>query len=159
MYDHVLNKPINELQHAGVKGMKWGVRKDKEHKAEKKAQKADKKWEKELTKKGGTSRAYVKALNETGSVMNSKLAKLNDEFKDVGNVTNNKSYNDAAAAIMNSYPKVLQQKLNSQANNISPSKKKRIDYIIDQNSGVVMYEISDNKEIKHAGVKGIRCKN
>jgi 2'-5' RNA ligase len=76
---------ISELFHSGVKGMKWGVRKDKGHEGErvktKKLDKLDQQWEKEM---GRT--AFIKLHNAAAKKMNDGgIDRINNkpEYKDV----------------------------------------------------------------------------
>lgn len=74
------------LEHHGVKGMKWGVRKDKGHEGEsatkRQIAKADKKYAKSFSGVNG----LIKVQNQVADHMNSRLGALNDKYsgKDVG---------------------------------------------------------------------------
>lgn len=71
------------LEHFGVKGMKWGVRKSPEKaaaKAEKKLVKADKKWE----KKQFTLNQGIKRHNEMATLVNANIDRFNNDPRWVG---------------------------------------------------------------------------
>ena len=63
---HEDKPPLSELRHYGVKGMRWGVRKDRETRRENKAQKFDKKVSDINSKidahKGGRKKRYIRKL-------------------------------------------------------------------------------------------------
>lgn len=63
---HEDKPPLSELQHYGVKGMKWGVRKDRETRRENKAKKFDQKVSDINSKidahKGGRKKRYIRKL-------------------------------------------------------------------------------------------------
>lgn len=71
------------LEHYGVKGMKWGVRKSPEAKAakaEKKLVKADKKWEKQQF----TFNQGIKRHNEMATLVNANVDRFNNDPRWVG---------------------------------------------------------------------------
>lgn len=70
------------IYHHGVKGMKWGVRKDKyksmsraERKKTKKTYKAQKKFE------ANVAYNWHKAYNEAANIMNEKIPQINEKYK------------------------------------------------------------------------------
>jgi hypothetical protein len=98
-------KGLNFLEHAGVKGMKWGVRKErrqikKTNPARRKVRKADKKWEKKATK----SKTIRKIYNKSGKEINANIKLINEkpQYKNK-NISGDpkllKKYNDEMSAM------------------------------------------------------------
>ena len=79
----------DELQHSGVKGMKWGVRKEA-----RKLKRAQRKWDRAYR------RNYVKAYNKASEHMNANIDSFNKKWESVfgaGNWSLNPRYNEYIA--------------------------------------------------------------
>jgi hypothetical protein len=63
---HCATKDSNELYHYGVKGMKWGVRRDRDGGSSSASARRKKNVAQELGKNSATMKDYVKAVNKYG---------------------------------------------------------------------------------------------
>ena len=113
---HMSETPVSYLEHYGVKGMKWGVRKDKGHEGERATKraiaKADKKYEKDA--KSGTS--WVNIHNTFASKMNAELDAFNARHPDAD------IFNDpdskASKAYIKDYERLVDKTVKSMTNDI-----------------------------------------
>ncbi len=67
------------LKHQGVKGMKWGVRKDRGHEGEKAKTKTIAKLDKQYEKSFAGASGYIKVQNQMAEHINARVASLNDK--------------------------------------------------------------------------------
>ena len=137
-----------EIQHVGVKGMKWGKRKSRSAymtrrtaKAEKKLAKKDEKWEKKQNPYAMAAETHNRALPK----MTKFLSELDKKYKNA----NFDDENDAEAKkyfkeFENEYKKQLNSALNSSPDSVSPSGKKKAQAVM-LDYGSFKIEIVDNK--------------
>ena len=132
------------IEHYGVKGMKWGVRKDpdrvsarKKARADKKLAKADKKWEKKMTYQRMTD-AHQEASDRTLSKQDKVINKIQktDDFKKAmsGDAKAMKRVEDRFT--MEITP-ILNEYLSKQASLVSPSGKKAVQAVITSMDGEI----------------------
>lgn len=150
---HELNQLVSlldeNLQHAGVKGMRWGVRKDRpsssnspkgELKAEKKARKLQVKLEKKDAKwlKKKRMETHINTWNDANKAINPWLNEHNKkkEFKDVDDFFGD---SPAAKKYIREYEAKVTQELNNSAKRlaVSPSGNKRLEYTFNLVEGPV----------------------
>lgn len=149
------------IEHYGVKGMKWGVRKDPDRvsarKQAKMEKKADKKWTKGMTK-AKIHEAMTDADSRTKKQQEEAFKKLSktDTFKEA------QSGDPFAAMKLNfewtaTYASILNSDFAKQAELKSPSGKKAIEVTLAQmgDQPFMAPKIVD-KEIEHYGVKGMK---
>ena len=78
--DYYTPSPVieeNRLEHYGVLGMKWGVRKEKAQGNSKKLAKMDKKWEKEMTP---LSKTWMAVYNAAADAQNEWIPSFNARY-------------------------------------------------------------------------------
>lgn len=132
------------IEHYGVKGMKWGVRKDpdrvaarKKARADKKLAKADKKWEKKMTYQRMTDahqEASDRTLAEQDKVID-RIQKSKDFTKALdGDAKAMKRVEDRFT--MEITP-ILNEYLSKQASLVSPSGKKAVQAVINSMDGEI----------------------
>lgn len=128
------------LEHYGVKGMKWGVRKQR------RMEKKDSSWRNKLV--GGRGR---KILNKSNAEMNRVGIKtVNDRWrgKDLRNKKTQKAYMDD---MVSEYKKILNKNLGKQG--LSPSGKLVATYISSPDGTQVAIDFN---EVKHADGSDLR---
>lgn len=82
---------LGTLEHHGVKGMKWGVRKDRGHEGERAKTKVINKADKAYTQQFEGVRGYIKVNNAIAGKINPKLDVLNAKPQYQGNLLDNPS--------------------------------------------------------------------
>ena len=139
------------LEHFGVKGMKWGVRKDKGHEGEKatnkKIAKLDAKFEK------GSHQKYLAVYNTMAAKMNNgEIYRINNDKRFKGKDLSDPN-SPLAKAYYAEYSKTATRILNEASSNIlgtnaSGTKEWRWDYDV-QNDAMPSARIVDIEEVKH----------
>lgn len=71
------------LTHHGVKGMKWGIRKDRGHEGERASKRTIDKADREYDKEHAGFSGYVKINNLIADTFNSNVGVLNDKYADI----------------------------------------------------------------------------
>ncbi len=141
------------LEHHGVKGMRWGVRRSTGPSARKVA-KADKKWESHLNAPGSGSRAYFKVYNAAADTMNkTEIDRINNkpEYKNADlskpSALRTKYYKEYA----NTFTKEL-NKQSAALLGTNASGTKKVEFLQDEKlQGLPQAVISDVKpKVKHA---------
>lgn len=140
------------IAHFGVKGMKWGVRKDKGHEGErvklKKLPKLDKKWAKQFEGFGGWAKVnnlaagYLNGPNGRYAKLNNRAEYKGKDFKDPKNATLYKKYLDDATKEVNASWRQVAKDIG-----VSPSGTKRLQTVVDPESGLAYYKVA---EVTHA---------
>lgn len=159
---------VNELLHYGVKGMKWGVRKD--------ASRADKKW----GRKAFSQDMHYRVQGRAADKINKALPGLNARHKQDG--TTKKYRSDIEKLIKDSHQSAFREIMGSDS---SPSGKYSAEVVFDWNTGwaaiqpvwlehsdtkdwgglqlsfddrgfVIKVEFMKTKPIAHYGVKGMK---
>ena len=129
------------LEHYGVKGMKWGVRKDPdrvssrkqakmEKKTAKKLAKADKKWAKKMTPE-----RIDRAMKEAASRTKKEQGKLATRFTKTemfkkADAGDEQAMRDVAFAWTIEYANILNKDMRKQVDLISPSGKKAVEVML-----------------------------
>lgn len=142
------------LEHFGVKGMKWGVRKDKGHEGErvklKKLPKLDKKWEQQFQGIAGWAKINNLAADYLNGP-NGQFAKLKNRPEYKGKIekasSNSPLYKkylaDGAKEVNKAWAKVAKDM------GVNPSGTQRLKTVIDRESGLAYYKMED---VKHASM-------
>lgn len=130
------------IEHHGVKGMKWGVRKDpdrvaarKKARADKKMDKADKKWEKKMSYQRMTDahqEASDRTLAEQDKVIN-RIQKSKDFTKALGGDA--KAMKRVEDRFTKEITPILNEYLSKQSSLVSPSGKKAVQAVINSMDG------------------------
>ncbi len=95
------------IEHFGIKGMRWGVHREKVNSAKseyKSARKAQKKLKKDIKKFNKRKSRWIDAYNDATDIFNSKINDLNNkyldvDFKDSKNKKQYEKYNKEAAKL------------------------------------------------------------
>lgn len=142
----------DSLEHFGVKGMKWGVRKDKGHEGQqvklKKLPKLDKKWAKQFDGFGGWAKANNMAADYLNGP-NGQFAKLNNrpEYKTkIGKTSTSsalykKYMNDVNNEVFKAWQKVAKDV------GVNPSGTQRFKAHVNKEQGLVHFKLD---AVKHA---------
>ena len=133
------------LEHYGVKGMRWGVRKGS---GEGKVSKEDRKWDKKLNKAGGA--ALVVTSAKSGPV----IAKINakPEYKNADftkpSPLRDKYYSEHAK----SFETMLNKELSNHTSTGSPSGKFKAEFKVDSPLGPPTLLVTQANTVSHSGM-------
>ena len=159
MFDErILSMTVSELEHHGVKGQKWGVRRkrkygtrhDKGHEGSTARKSKIEKLDKKFISDKATLKAYMKVYNHMANKMNSEgLKELNSNPKWEGkNLNNNPEIRDG---YMKEYTRIMERYLNEGNKKLvgsSASGRYSLKFI-PSDTGIPSYAIVENKKIKH----------
>jgi len=142
------------IRHSGVKGMKWGVRKDRGHEGErvklKKLPKLDKKWAQQFEGISGWAKVNNLAADHLNGP-NGRFAKLaarpqykGKDFKDPKNKALYQKYLDDGTKEVNAAWRQVAKEMG-----VNPSGTQRLQTVIDPANGMAYYKLAD---VKHSGM-------
>ena len=146
-----MKKAEDILIHYGVKGMKWGVRKDRGHEGErvktKKLDKLDSKWQ----AKSGTMKNYTKVVNSSVDEVNVNLDRINSKPKYKGaDFTNPSKLRDEYYEEVRSMTQAVYNKSADREIGVSPSGRYRTYFSVQEAGAFPSMLIGPNHEAEHA---------
>jgi len=136
------------IKHFGVKGMKWGVRKDPNKSSNKKMDKADKKWSRKAMSSGTYGKVYNAAMNEINQV---GVHKLNNSPKYKGKDL--KKDTKLQDAYLKDYARMTKETFNRHSDKLvgtSATGRLKLEFNYDVDYGSLPTRAVISTEIKHS---------
>lgn len=132
----------NKIEHTGVLGMKWGVRRS----APAPGGRQDKRWE----NKAFSTHTYVKVYNRSADRINKELPAFNAKYKNV-NLKNKKNFDGYIKAYQKKFEAIANEELAKEIRTSSPSGTKRIKAVMNTETGWMGISIDGSLDnAKHA---------
>lgn len=148
----------DDLAHFGVKGMRWGIRNQRESTSTKRFNKKEERSLNRAAKKGMriTNRNYIKIYNKMADESAGLYAKINGFFeKKYGDQFNPRKYPNSkiTKAYWNAADKAIEKSLQMHSNNILGSKidsRLKVTWFVDIQKGLPSFYIELADEAKHS---------